>query len=93
MSADNNNNKNTKSYKETIKEKAQINIPKFFIGWIVFLLIFVLKLLTLFDNSCFIVCGFNFINFWISGGICLNNSLNCSIEPTLLNVCSSIIFA
>jgi len=51
MSTD--NNKNTKSYKETIKEKAQINIPKFFIGWIVFLLIFVLIIPLLFFKNKF----------------------------------------
>lgn len=54
MSADNNNNKNTKSYKETIKEKAQINIPKFFLGWLIYLLIFVLIIpFLLFKNKSY----------------------------------------
>ena len=47
MSTDNNNKQKTKSYKEVMKERAHINIPKFFLGWAIFLIIFVILYLIL----------------------------------------------
>ena len=52
MSTDNNNKQKTKSYKEVMKERAHINIPKFFLGWAIFLIIFVFTIpILLFTNN------------------------------------------
>ena len=43
---------NLKSYKEVMKERAHINIPKFFLGWAIFLIIFVFTIpILLFTNN------------------------------------------